>query len=494
MQRHAHKISINKMTFFAILLFVVSIIPLLILGRYNVMCADDYSNGIEIHDIWLSTGSVWQCVKSAVEFVKRDYFAWQGTFASGFLMVMCPMNFDYKSTFLVPIIMIGMCSLSVYLLGKQIFLKWFGGDAYSCTFILFMILFMYFQVMDTPYDGIYWYNGATHYVLMESFFFLVLSAVLAIIWTEIKKNSIIWSVLGSIGGLMVGGGNLVTALQAEIVLGFLLGYICLKDRNKILYVSMPFLCATIGFLINVLAPGNTARGGVTEGYSALMSIALSFYYAGIYIMKWTRLLVLLVWIAALPAMWKIGSMSEKSFKYPGLVTLGVLCILAAMFTPTLYALGEAGAGLARVNNIIQLVYYLGIFVVTTYWFGWFTHRKNTIRKHTWLTSKSGGIMLIAGLFVLLVWMFTPNKNTYTGISALRSLVNGDARVFYAEEMERYEMYTDDSISDVIVMTHSVSPYLFDVRDVSWDVDNWINVTMAHYYHKNSIMRLVNTVS
>ena len=35
---------------------------------------------------------------------------------------------------------------------------------------------------------------------------------------------------------------------------------------------------------------------------------------------------------------------------------GAFCVLAAMFTPTLFALGMVG--LARVDNIIQMVYYL----------------------------------------------------------------------------------------------------------------------------------------
>lgn len=112
-----------------------------------------------------------------------------------------------------------------------------------------------------------------------------------------------------------------------------------------------------------------------------------------------------------------------------------------------------------------------------------------------LFEKYGNVLSLGCLAAFItVWMFTADKNTYAGISALRSLVKGDAAVFYKEEMERYEMYTDEEMKDVVVKTHSARPYVFDSRDVSWDVDHWINVAMAHYYHKNSIIRLVDADS
>lgn len=43
-------ISMKKMTICAALLFVLSVIPILALGRYNVMCIDDYNYGVRVHD------------------------------------------------------------------------------------------------------------------------------------------------------------------------------------------------------------------------------------------------------------------------------------------------------------------------------------------------------------------------------------------------------------------------------------------------------------
>lgn len=495
MRKYLSKFSEKHLALFAILLLVISVMPLLMLGRYNVMGADDYSYGIDVHDTWLETGSFWQSVKSAAEHTKAFYFVWQGTYASCFLMSMCPMHFKFELSWIVPFIMIGMFSVSTFLVGWQIFVRWLGGDKLLYTYIGCMLLFLFWQVIDTPYDGIYWYNGATHYVLMESFAFLMLAAVSGIIWTDSKRNMIIWCILASLDGIIVGGGNLVTGLQTEIIIVLLLVYAVIKNSKKVIYIAVPWICFTIGFAVNVLAPGNAARGVNYEaGYSAIMSIILSFYNALIYIGKWTSIMVIMVWIAVLPAMWKLGSKSQHKFKYPVFVTLGAYCIVSAMFTPTLYALGEVGV--ERINNIIQMTYYLGLFSVTAYWIGWLTHRDAYVQKNRAPEieekfSQYGKIMTVITLLAVMgVWMFTVNKNTYTGISALRSIVKGDAQTYYEEEMKRREMYLDENSSNIIVEVHTARPYLFENRDLDWDPDYWINQSMAHYFHKNSIVRRV----
>lgn len=498
----------GKIIWFSVLLFVISVLPLLLLGKYNVMCADDYSYGVEVHDMWRQTGSFWQTVKCAAAHTRDFYLNWQGTYTSCFLMSMCPMHFNYKCAFLVPVIMIGMLSASTYLFGRQIFVRWFGGDERSYIFIGCMLLFLFWQVIDSPFDGVYWYNGATHYILMQAFMFFMLTAVSGMIWTHSRKHLLVLCVFSSISGLIVGGGNLVTGLQAQILLVFLLLYTLWTEKKKIVYVSMPTVCYTFGFLINVLAPGNIARGEEMEtGYGVVKSVLLSFYNAFVYIGKWTLPMVVLVWIAVAPFLWNVVKKSKRKFGYPGLVTLGFFCVFSAMFTPNLFAMGIVGV--ERINNIIQLCYYLSLFSVTAYWFGWLSHSERLAewaRRHktmgggkcyavlVGLQSKMehyGTILTLAVLAVIMaVWVFTTDKNTYAGISALRSLVVGNTQIFYEEEMERYEMYLDEAMPYVIVEVHTERPYLFGDRDLNWDSDFWINRSMTRYYHKYKIIRRV----
>jgi hypothetical protein len=237
-----------------------------------------------------------------------------------------------------------------------------------------------------------------------------------------------------------------------------------------------------------------------EGYGALLSVILSFYYAVVFMIKWTVTLVIFLWLALLPVLWQMGKQSKKTFEHPVWVTLGAFCVLSAMFTPTLYAVGMVG--LSRVDNIIQMVYYLCLFGVTAYWLGWLAHRKDVsgrsfekvqrIEEGRRMTGRRLGLFLestgnlMTACFVgiiLLVWIFTADKNTYTSVSALRSLVNGEAKTFYAESMVRHEIYTDEDIVDVELAPYSAKPALFSFDDLSEDPEYWTNLAVTQYYHK-----------
>lgn len=504
-------ISMKKMAVCAAVLFALSVLPLLLLGRYNVMCIDDYDYGRQIHDTWMATGSLWQSIQTAFRQTGEFFKEWQGTYVSCFLMAVCPMNFWYGAAFIVPVIMIGMFAGSTFLFGRQILIKWFDSDKQKASFVMLLLLFMFYQVMEAPFEGIYWYNGATHYILMESLLFLMLTLVSGILWAEDKRALLFRSLPAALLGIIVGGGNLVTALQAEILLVFLLVFAYVGRRKKAVYVLLPFLTFTAGFLCNILAPGNAVRASLDTdvGYPPVLAILLSFYYAAAFAIGWTNTFVLLTWAALLPVLWQIGKKSKRSFAHPVWVTAGAFCILSAMFTPTLYAVGMAG--LSRVDNIIQMVYYLCLFFVTAYWFGWFAHRrgqnaadgaeseKKTVESGNPSVEQSAGNALgcflekagnrmtaVCVLLVLLVWTLTADKNTYTGISALRSLVNGDAAVYYAEAMERHELYLDETVMDVIIEPYSARPALFDFEDLTPDDGNWLNLAVSRYYHKDSV--------
>lgn len=490
MRRLCHimnQISMKKMAICATILFIASVIPLLVLGKYNVMCIDDYNYGKAVHDVWLQTGSVWQSIQAALRQTGRFFMEWQGTYASCFLMAVCPMNFRYEVAYIVPVLMIGMFATSTFLLGRQIWVRWLGSNQSGACFVMMMLLFMFYQVIEAPYEGIYWYNGSMHYIFMESLLFFLLALVSGCIWATKKRNEILWCALACIDAAIVGGGNLVTGLQAQILLVFLLTftYASREKRKKTVYVLLPLLVFTAGFLCNILAPGNAVRAGLDTdvGYSAVTSVILSFYHAVVFMVEWTNAFVILLWLALLPIMWRIGKKSEKSFRHPVWVTIGALCILSAMFTPTLFAVGMVG--LSRVDSIIQMVYYLCLFGVTQYWLGWGSH-SGKVQFGLFLEG-TGNVMVLSGvLLVLIVWTFTADKNTYTGISALRSLLNGDAVTYYEEAMERHGQYLDESITDVVIEPFSARPALFDFDDLTENEGNWLNLAVSEYYHKNSV--------
>ena len=477
------RIPMSRMAACSAILFVVSLIPLLWLGRYNVMCIDDYDYGRVVHDTWMQTGSVWQSIQTAWQQNMEFYQNWQGTYVSCFLMALCPMNFRYEVAWVVPVIMIGMFATSAFVLGRHILHRWLGCDRTGSSFIMLMLLFMFYQVIEAPFEGIYWYNGATHYVFMESVWFFTLAALSAAFWSRKKSREIILCMTAAVLTVIVGGGNLVTGLQAEIFMVFLLIYAVITNRKKIVTVCIPLVTGSVGFLFNVLAPGNLMRGEIDSsvGYSAVMSVLLSFYHAVVFMIRWTPAFVIIVWLMLLPVLWKLTGQSKQKFSHPVWVTIGAYCVIAAMFTPTLYALGMVG--LARVDNIIQMVYYLCLVMVTAYWLGYLNHRGAGEAFGLFLDKTKGRMTAVCFCLMLLIWVLTADKNTYTSISALRSLVNGEAQTFYAEAMERHDIYIDEDIVDVEVKPYSAKPALFSFDDLSTDRENWLNLAVMQYYHK-----------
>ncbi len=480
-------IPMQRMAVYAGVLFVLSLIPLLWLGRYNVMCVDDYDYGRRVHDVWVATGSLGQSIKMAWEQNMGFYRDWQGTYISCFLMALCPMNFNYEIGYVVPVLMIGMFATSTFVLGRHILHRWLGVEKAGGSFVMFVLLFMFYQVLEAPFEGIYWYNGATHYVFMQSVWFFTLTAVSLSLWSKKKSSEAFWCAVAAVLSVIVGGGNLVTGLQAEIIMALLVLYAIVVNRKKIVPVVIPFLTGSIGFLFNTLAPGNAQRGELDTdtGYSAVVSILLSFYNAVVYMIQWTPAFVIVIWLLLLPVLWKIVKKSDRTFEHPVWVTLGAFCVLSAMFTPTLFAIGMVG--LSRVDNIIQMVYYLCLVMVTAYWLGYFSHRKDQMSAGAafgrFLERTRGRMTAVCALIVLVMWIFTADKNTYTSISALRSVMNGEAQTFYVEAMERHEIYTDENIVDVELKPYSACPAIFAGNDLSEDAGNWLNLAVMQYYHK-----------
>ena len=60
------------------------------------------------------------------------------------------------------------------------------------------------------------------------------------------------------------------------------------------------------------------------------------------------------------------------------------------------------------------------------------------QKYVWLYR----VVLLAGIVCVL--LFTGDKNTYTSISALRSVAIGEAQAYYEENMDRQTIVHDDS--------------------------------------------------
>ncbi len=488
--------------FFRILLviFLGSMVPIWYLSRYIVPGCDDYTYGVATHGAWLATGSLWEVLKAAFDTTVDYWFHWQGTYSSIFLMTLSPGILSEKWYFLTVFVMTGMLGISTACLISVVLKKYVGTvSVYRRGICILTILFLMFQTMIAPADGLFWYNGALHYVFMESVLFFQAAVLLSFRKAEKKGARAGYLLLSAVLAFVLGGANLLTGLQSCILTAFLMLYSLfilwnkkkadVTAEKKQLWVLLPLLVNLAGFGLNVLAPGNSVRETTAEGMGAIPAILLSFYWAASYLTEWLSPIVLAGFALLCPVIWKMVKKAETKFFHP-LLSAGLsFCVFAAMFTPTLYA--SSSDGPPRCKNIMCAAFYLLVFLNLVNAFGWFARNKKESLVCRLLDCAEEKYLSWLAVFCLVtgaVFLLAPDKNTYVSVSAIRSILNGEAAQYYEENAARLALYNDADIEDVEISYLKAKPYLLFKADVGNEgsQDYWINISIRDYYQKNSV--------
>ena len=97
--------------------YLVSLIPLLWIGCYNVPSADDFGEASRAHLTWMATHNVFATIGSGIAKGIGDWFEWMGYYTCNILMALSPITFGEKGYWIVAFLMLGALSLStIYLL------------------------------------------------------------------------------------------------------------------------------------------------------------------------------------------------------------------------------------------------------------------------------------------------------------------------------------------------------------------------------------------
>ncbi len=89
------------------ILFGITMIPMLIVGKYSHASADDFGwNAGMRRQVWNETHSLFQLINTAIQNTRDMYVGWQGTFTTTFVQAFQPEIFHIRSYFIVPYIML----------------------------------------------------------------------------------------------------------------------------------------------------------------------------------------------------------------------------------------------------------------------------------------------------------------------------------------------------------------------------------------------------
>lgn len=532
---------LRRLSYLLIVIYALSLIPVLVIGKYDYPSADDFSMGLGTRLVYEATGSLLAVAGKILSETVRYYRTWIGYFTSCLFTTVSPATFGEAWYALTPAVILLALHVGVAVFFYALMEKALGMNRYARRCMTVLALFLMVQRMpegSLRVEAFYWYSGAGNYTLTFSAGLLYLAFYVLSVCGVRSKNRSLFLVLACIMGFLAGGGNYLSALSFAVVSVLFAVYLVKRKTRQGENSRMGRLCVIgsllpaafylCGFAVSCLSPGNRIRGGEAEGYGALKSILLSLYYTLSYpLNQWMNWAVLLILALAGVIFWmgfaeiefsganaKAGGAAasekagetvrgaaapEKAGNGAQAVQLGFTApfpaavlaygIVSCVVTPALYAQGNMDAG--RIQSTFWLHAVLVLLLLEWYLVGGLYRRfskEQNASAASCLRNGAGGFVRAILLFFI---VFSPlavkgNPDFYTGTSAVSELLDGSAAQYGRENEERLRILKNPREQDAVLPRYTVQPNLLYFEDVSEDPDDWINQKMSEYYGKNSI--------
>ena len=530
---------LRRLSHLLIVIYALSLIPVLVIGKYDYPSADDFSMGLGTRLVYEATGSLLAVAGKILSETVRYYRTWIGYFTSCLFTTVSPATFGEAWYALTPAVILLALHVGVVVFFYALMEKALGMNRYVRRCMTVLALFLMVQRMpegSLRVEAFYWYSGAGNYTLTFSAGLLYLAFyVLSVCGVRSKKRSL-FLVLACIMGFLAGGGNYLSALSFAVVSVLFAIYLVnmkirqgensrmgmpgksgLSDRSgggcrigRLLPAAF-YLC---GFAVSCLSPGNRIRGGEAEGYGALKSILLSLYYTLSYpLNQWMNWAVLLILALAGVIFWmgfaeiefsgasaKAGGAAasetgsgaqavQLGFTAPFPAAVLAYGIVSCVVTPALYAQGNMDAG--RIQSTFWLHAVLVLLLLEWYLVGGLYRRfskEQNASAASCLRNGAGGFVRAILLFFIVFSLLAVkgNPDFYTGTSAVSELLDGSAAQYGRENEARLRILKNPGEQDAVLPRYTVQPNLLYFEDVSEDPGDWINQKMSEYYGKSSI--------
>ena len=492
----------KTLVYILIAIFILSLIPLYVIGDYAHPSVDDYYYGVETSKVWEETGSFTEVLKTSYDLMLTTYEEWQGNFSAIFLMRLQPGIFGEEHYVIAPIILLTtfvVSMLSFFYYGLR---KWFDAGKTASIVTSLCITFCALHFTYVPSDSFYWYNGAIYY----TFFYSLMLFLFLIVTVLLKSNSTIAKIVALILGLplafIIGGGNYATALvTAVLLLVIIVWHIIIKDKN-IIPVAIVTIFMLAGFGISMLAPGNSIRQeSVGAGPGVIKALLYSFAYGGYNIASSTTFPVAVLWIILLTIFYRIAATSKLKFRYPLLMLIFTFGIFCCQGTPVFYAQGLRMP--YRMMNIIYFSYYIFMTWNLIYIMGWI-HQKfgetafvkgfakiyENNKSRTIIITTMSLLFIIGSIGLCTVTEKEDGGAQFSdlpaGASAIYSLITQDAQT-YDNELSNRAAYLSTTLENHIALPPlSVNPELIFHSDITEDPAHWKNRHLEIYYNKELI--------
>lgn len=229
----------------------------------------------------------------------------------------------------------------------------------------------------------------------------------------------------------------------------------------------------------------------TNGMNPVKAVLISFYYCLDYCMdQWSGWPVAILLIILIPLFWK--ALGNTTFRFPcPLIVVGFgYCLVSAMMTPPLFAVGNMEA--ARLQALTYTMYILILTLCEGYVVGYVRQRLYSKGKEEgkdfspaqawWVT---GCILFFATASVLTV---IPDPDYFVMSSATTDLANGSAQAYGNALGERMKLY-ESGEKNIEVDPLPTRPALLYFADIEQNSEDWKNRGICRFYGLESVTLL-----
>ena len=491
------RVSNRVLVWLCVSALLLSLLPLYALSFYNHACYDDFGFSILTHDAWRGSGSWAETIRAAVQNTVGIRQTWEGTYATSFISALQPAMPCEHLYWLTTLLLLSFLLLSLWFFLRQMLVRVLGADATTFWMAFSALSFVMIQFVPDLSEAFFWFNGGVAYTLMWSFMVLRLGVYARMTHTGSKTGKTALGAVMILLTVVVGGAKYTTLLLAALVDLLITAWAFWKKKRYRWFSAACFVLMMACFAFSATAPGNSVRAAtLMGGVSAPVAILQSFYFGIALMGSWFSLPLLVVW--ALIA-WQLSEALHGCplrFNHPIWVTVLSLCLFCAQLTPTIYTGNYLGDG--RTVNTCFYTFVLMSCALVLYWMGWLIRRREcrscvaaigTSRKNG---LRMGTLLVAVLLLVIGCISFQPDADTPQGldnmasVSALRSLLNGEARAYDEAMTQRDAALNDSAQPEVVLHPVETIPEAFMGDALESDNLDYVLSLYAEYYEKQRV--------
>lgn len=459
--------------------FLLTLIPVVVLGFYAHPSLDDFCYGIKVYFAIQNDTSIFVALW---ETLVSYYMSWQGSYSAMAMMTFMPFSFSFDAYWLTPVFMVVSISIGTIKLMDTLVRRWLGGTWVQVTCLWVPILLLSIQTVASPVNSFYWWNGAVYYTFTYGIMLLLVERWIALCLSKSRKETL-WAVIpGIVAAIFVGGSNYVSALLAAVLGVILLAGLAWRNRKKLPYAALIFVALMVAFGVSILSPGNQVRQSANTITPPLYAIYRSILAGGKDVLTYMTPLVIVAFLLLLPVLYRIVKGMNFTFPMPFLFSVFTFLVFCTQNAPHLYAASTVGPD--RLRNIVFFSIFWLFLVNEIYWLGWLVGHFDDIiakvLKKTW-NIVFGAVAAVLVVLVAFQW------STFTSTQAVDTLTSGSAQTYKEEWDARMELLMDEEFTDVVLTPSQEKPALLYMGDATTDSGNWSNQAVANYFSKNTVI-------